>query len=156
MTTAAALRLELVTQQNVRAACDLRVRPDQEGLVAPVAISLASAYTVPDLAWPRLVYDGDQLTGFVMAAFAPDHQNPLYRSFLWRLNVAAGHQGRGVGRFAVECVCQEAARRGNRQLSVSYHPGPHGPEGFYRRLGFHPTGAYLDDEEVAERPIPPG
>ena len=41
---ASGLRLELVTLQNVRIACDLKVRPDQEGLVAPVAISLAEAY----------------------------------------------------------------------------------------------------------------
>jgi diamine N-acetyltransferase len=64
------LRLEPVTQENVRAACKLTLRPDQEDLVAPVAWSLADAYTMPEIAWPRLVYDGAQLVGFIMAAFA--------------------------------------------------------------------------------------
>ena len=29
--------------------------------------------------------------------------------------------------------------------------GQHGPEDFYRRLGFHPTGEYNEGETVAER-----
>ncbi len=147
----AGLRLELVTQDNVRAACALKLRADQDGLVAPVAWSLADAYTMPDIAWPRVIYDGDQLVGFVMAAFAPDHENPLFRSYLWRLNIGAEHQGKGYGRFAVEQLGQEAVRRGYRRLTVSYHAGQHGPEAFYERLGFHPTGEYNEGETVAER-----
>jgi diamine N-acetyltransferase len=144
-------RLELVTQDNVRTACKLTMRPDQEDLVAPVAWSLADAYTMPDIAWPRLIYDGGQLVGFLMAAFAPEHYDALFHSYLWRLNIGAGHQGKGYGRFAVDAVCQEAARRGNYRLTVCYHPYQHGPEGFYRRLGFRPTGEYHEDEVVAER-----
>jgi diamine N-acetyltransferase len=147
----AGLRLELVTQDNVRAACTLKLRADQDDLVAPVAWSLADAYTMPDVAWPRVIYDGDQLVGFVMAAFAPDHENPLFHSYLWRLNIGAEHQGKGYGRFAVEQLCQEAARHGHRRLTVSYHAGQHGPEAFYERLGFHPTGEYNEGETVAER-----
>jgi diamine N-acetyltransferase len=145
------LRLEQVTQENVRAACKLKMRPDQEDLVAPVAWSLADAYTMPGTAWPRLIYDGGQLVGFIMAAFAPEHQDPLFHSYLWRLNIGAGCQGQGYGRFAVEALCQEAMRRGQHRLTVCYHPYQHGPEGFYRRLGFHPTGQYNEGEVVAER-----
>jgi diamine N-acetyltransferase len=144
-------RLELVTQDNVRAACKLTMRPGQEDLVAPVAWSLADAYTLPDIAWPRLIYDGDQLAGFIMAAFAPEQYDALFHSYLWRLNIGAGYQGKGYGRFAVEAVCQEAARRGKHRLTVCYHRYQHGPERFYQRLGFHPTGEYHEDEVVAER-----
>jgi diamine N-acetyltransferase len=63
------LRLEQVTPENVRAACKLKLRPDQEDLVAPVACS--------------------------------------------------------------------------------------GPEGFYRRLGFNPTGEHNEDEVIAERVFSP-
>jgi diamine N-acetyltransferase len=69
-----------VTSENVRAACKLKTRPGQEDLVAPVAWSLAEAYTVPDIAWPRLIYDGDQLVGFIMAAFAPEAWVPQLQS----------------------------------------------------------------------------
>lgn len=30
-------------------------------------------------------------------------------------------------------------------------PAYHGPEDFYRRLGFHPTGEHNEGETVAER-----
>src|SRR5215470_12044086 len=108
----AALRLEPVTRENVRAACLLRLRPGQEDLVAPVAFSLAEAYVSPEIAWPRLIYDGDQLVGFVMVAFDPKNPSELLHAYLWRLNVDADHQGGGYGRFAVEEVCAEALRRG--------------------------------------------
>ena len=118
-------RLELVTHENVRAACTLKLRPDQEDLVAPVAWSLADAYTLPDIAWPRLIYDGDQVVGFTMAAFAREPWDRLFHSYLWRLNIGAEHQGKGYGRFAVEGVCAEALRRGQHRLTVCYHPGQH-------------------------------
>jgi diamine N-acetyltransferase len=129
----------------------LKLQADQDDLVAPVAWSLADAYTMPDIAWPRLIYDSDQLVGFIMAAFAPEHKNPLFHSYLWRLNIDAEHQGQGYGRFAVEELCHEALRRGHQRLTVSYHAGQHGPEAFYRRLGFHATGEYNEGEIVAER-----
>ena len=129
----------------------LKLRADQDDLVAPVAWSLADAYTMPDIAWPRVIYDGHRLVGFIMAAFAPEAENPLFHSYLWRLNIGAEYQGNGYGRFAVEELCEEAMRRGHHRLTVSYHAGQHGPEAFYQRLGFQPTGEYNEGEAVAER-----
>ncbi|MGW2113621.1 GNAT family N-acetyltransferase [Streptomyces sp. NPDC001948] len=149
------LRLEKVTADNVEAACQLKVRPDQDGLVKPVAWSLAQAYATPDIAWPRLIFDGEQLVGFVMAffdvRFYPDDPNDTrLRSGLWRLNIAADHQGRGYGRFAVEAVCEEIRRRGQTRATATWVPGEHGPEQFYFRLGFRLTGEKAEDEVVGE------
>ncbi|MEU4403649.1 GNAT family N-acetyltransferase [Streptosporangium sp. NPDC023963] len=153
------LRLEKITPDNVEAACRLRIRPDQEGLVAPVAWSLAEAYAQPEIAWPRLVYDGEKLVGFVMAflmvRFDPDDPDDRFRSGLWRLNIAADHQGRGYGRFAVESVCEEIRRRGQSRATVTWVPGERGPERFYLRLGFRPTGEKSGGEVVGELD-PPG
>jgi len=151
-------RLEKVTPDNVEAACRLQVRPDQEGLVAPVARSLAEAYAQPEIAWPRLVYDGERLVGFVMASFDvrfdPDDPDDRLRSGLWRLNIAADQQGRGYGRFAVESVCAEIGRRGGSRVTATWVPGEHGPERFYLRLGFRPTGEKSGDEVVGELDLP--
>lgn len=144
------LRLETVTPDNVRAACRLRVEPAQEAVVAPVAHSLAEAYAQPTVAWPRLVYDGDQLVGFIMGAFDPDGPVDYFRCGIWRLNIAAGHQRRGYGRFAIDRFGAEARRRGQRRITVLWVPHPHGPERFYLRLGFRPTGQVFGDEVVAE------
>ncbi|MFE0376372.1 GNAT family N-acetyltransferase [Streptomyces inhibens] len=153
-----ALRLEKVTPDNVEAACRLKVRPDQEGLVAPVARSLAEAYAQPDIAWPRLIFDGEQLVGFVMGFFLvqfdPDNPDDRFRSGIWRLNIAADQQGRGYGRFAVQSVCDELRRRGQPRATVSWVPGKHGPEKFYLRLGFVPTGELSGDQVVGELALP--
>ena len=42
-------------------------------------------------------------------------------------------------------------RRGHHRLTVSYHLQENGPEGFYERLGFRPTGEHNQGEVVAER-----
>jgi diamine N-acetyltransferase len=147
-------RLEKVTRQNVLAACRLKLKPEQEGLVAPVSWSLAQAYVIaPEKIWPRLVYDGDQIVGFIMAAFDPDNELELWHSFLWRLFIAADHQGQGYGRFALEELYAEALGRGNQRLMTSWEQREHGPENFYLRLGFRLTGEKFDDEVIGVRSL---
>jgi diamine N-acetyltransferase len=147
----ATLRIVEIDPDNVIAACRLTVRPEQEPYVAPVAISLAEAYANRQAAWPRLVYDGDRPVAFVMAGFDPDSPIDFFRCGIWRLNVAAGQQGKGYGRFAVQAVLDEARRRGQRRATVLWKPGEHSPEGFYLRLGFRPTGEEFHGQLVGER-----
>lgn len=164
-TTAASspLRLVEITPANFDAATGIRVHPDQEFAVSPVMKSLAEAYVhPPGVAWPRLIMDGDRPVGFLMAFLDIEWNGrgdrSLIRSGLWRLNIAAGEQGCGYGRFAVESVAAELRRRGATQLYVSWHEGEHGPEEFYLRLGFRKTGEKVEGEIVGvldlDRPAP--
>nr|WP_304608837.1 GNAT family N-acetyltransferase [Glycomyces amatae] len=121
-------------------ACAIKVAPEQEAFVAPVVSSLAEAYASYATAWPRLVYAGDEPVAFVMGGFDPHAEIEFFRCGIWRLNVAAARQGSGYGRFAAEAVLDEGRRRGADRATVLWKPGGHGPEGFYRRLGFEPTG----------------
>ena len=84
--------------------------------------------------------DGGPVVGFVMGSFDPGNEVPAFRCGIWRLNVAADAQGVGVGRLAVDEVAEEARRRGRSRLTVLWEKGEGGPEGFYLRLGFVPTG----------------
>jgi diamine N-acetyltransferase len=150
-----ALHLAEITADNFDAATALKVRPDQERFVAPVVQSLAEAYVHPDEAWPRLILDGHRVVGFVMAFFGVDFATAGgtgtdVRSGLWRLTIAAGEQGRGYGRFAVGSVAEEIRRRGGSRLTTTWHPGEDGPEGFYLRLGFRPTGETSGEQRVGE------
>ncbi|WFE43138.1 GNAT family N-acetyltransferase [Verrucosispora sp. WMMD1129] len=146
------MRLERITPENYEAALALSVRPEQEDLVGPVVKSLAEAYVFADNAWPRLIYDGDSLVGFLMAFLViqwdagrdPDDR----RSGLWRLNIAADAQGRGYGRFALSAVCQEIRARGGTRAYVTWKPRAGGPEAFYLKLGFRPTGEQSGGEMV--------
>ncbi|MEV0612688.1 GNAT family N-acetyltransferase [Nonomuraea sp. NPDC050404] len=143
-------RLEEITPDNLSDALGVEVRHDQEHFVAPVMASLAEAYASRSTAWPRLVRDGERAVAFVMGNFDPDNEIQAFRCGIWRLNVAAGEQGKGYGRFAVEALCEEARRRGQQRVTVLWEQGPGGPEGFYLRLGFKPTGEVLFGERVAE------
>ncbi|WP_320784383.1 GNAT family N-acetyltransferase [Streptomyces sp. CRN 30] len=152
MTIESTLRLEEITPRNLDAALGVRVRPDQEFAVSPVVKSLAEAYVHPDIAWPRLIVDGDRAVGFLMAFL--DHDwfedgGSVRRSGLWRLNIAADEQGKGYGRFAVESVAAELRHRGEKELYVTWHLGPAGPEDFYLKLGFRPNGETVEGERVA-------
>lgn len=154
--TTARPRLEMITADNVLDACRLEVAPEQRRFVSPVAQSLAEAYVHPDLAWPRLICDGDRAVGFVMAYFdlpfdfdagVPDAPP---RSGLWRLAVAAGEQGRGYGRFAVGAVNEEIRRRGGTVSTVTWKPGEGGPEEFYLGLGYRKRGLTDDGEYLGD------
>ena len=144
--------LQLVTSDNVEAACAIRLLPHQDAHVESVAESLALAYTLPAKAWPRLVYDGTALVAFVMAFHQvdwPGDTAEVTRSGLWRLNVDAQHQHQGYGRFAVSAVCADLRERGERKCFVTYDAGEDGPENFYLKLGFRPTGEFSGHEVVA-------
>ncbi|MFI6180754.1 GNAT family N-acetyltransferase [Nonomuraea sp. NPDC051191] len=144
------LRLAPITPANVELAIAVQVRPDQERFVSPVANSLAEAYVQPQVAWPRLILDGDRPVGFLMAFLDIDWNGKGvdFRSGLWRLNVSAEAQGQGVGRFAVRAVAAEVRRRGGGQMFVTWEPGEGGPEDFYRKLGFQLTGEESGGEKV--------
>jgi diamine N-acetyltransferase len=136
------LRLAPITPANVETAMAVRVRPDQERFVSPVATSLAEAYVQPQVAWPRLILDGDRPVGFLMAFIDIDWDGKGvdFRSGLWRLNVTPEAQGQGVGRFAVRAVAAEVRRRGAARMYVTWEPAADGPGDFYRKLGFQLTG----------------
>ena len=142
------LTAETITPANVAAACQLAVEPHQRDFVAPVAVSLAEAYTQPEVAWPRLILDDGEPVAFVMGGFDPGAELDFFRCGIWRLNVGAGVQGRGYGRFAVETVLEEARRRGNTTATVLWIPAAGGPEEFYLKLGFRPTGQTFNGEVV--------
>ncbi|GAA4757733.1 GNAT family N-acetyltransferase [Modestobacter marinus] len=148
--------LEEITPENVDEALAIEVRADQRHAVSPVAKSLAEAYAFDQRAWPRLIRHQGQAVGFVMAFFDFDFNynkigaEPDLRSGLWRLNIAAAHQGRGHGRFAVAAVAAELRRRGTTRLTTTWHVGDGSPESFYLGLGFRPTGEMSDDERVGE------
>lgn len=148
--------LREVDADNLKAVTAVQVADDQRRFVADVVQSLAEAYVQPDVAWPRAIVDGDEVVGFVMGGFDP---GPLEwwpdgsLNAVWRLNVAAEHQGRGVGRFAVEQLADEARRRGCDRLTVFFLDEEGGPGPFYERLGFVRDGQVLGDETVAHLPL---
>lgn len=146
MLDASQVTLREITADTVRAVCALEVAPEQRSYVAPNAVSIAQAHFEPR-AWFRAIYAGETPVGFVMLDENPD----AGEYFLWRLMVAAEHQGRGYGRRALDLVVERVrGLAGARELVSSYVPGDDGPAGFYRRYGFVETGE-LDEGEAVIR-----
>ena len=142
----AEVSLREITADTVRAICklsDTLVAP-QNRMVATNALSIAQAHFSPH-AWFRAIYADDAPVGFVMLYDDPDE--PTY--FLWRLMVAAPHQGQGYGRQAVARLIEYVRTRPRAtELLVSCGQGEGSPEGFYQALGFRRNGQMEDDEVV--------
>lgn len=146
------LRLEELSAATIVAVNTLTLKPGQEQFVAPVSYAVAAAVVNPATTWQRVILDGDEVVGFVQANFDPDGQDE-FASILWRINVDADDQGRGVGTYAVEALSEEAAKRGFDHVNVIYEPGESGPEAFFLRVGFEPVGETQYGETIGVRKL---
>ncbi|MET0672795.1 MAG: GNAT family N-acetyltransferase, partial [Microbacterium pygmaeum] len=104
----------------------------------------------PQTSWQRVVLDANEVVGFVSANFDPEAPEEHFQSVLWRINVDADDQGRGVGRFAVQKLLEEARDRGVDRVDVIYEAGEGGPQAFFERVGFTPVGETEYGEVIAE------
>ena len=134
------LRLVELSASTIVAVNNLSLKPGQEQFIAPVSYSAAAAVADPTTSWQRVVLDGDDVVGFIMGDFDPHAQHEEFRAILWRINVDADDQGRGIGTFAVRALADEARRRGHDRLHVIWESGELGPEQFFLRSGFQPIG----------------
>ena len=148
-----ALRLEELNARNVVEANNLTLKPGQEQFVAPVSNSIAEAYVNQNTAWPRIVYSGDELVGFIMATFDTESTREEFKALILRMSVAAEAQGRGVGRFAVEKIAEEGRNRGAENLYSMWEGGEDGPDAFFRHVGFEVIGENEFGEVVGRMPL---
>lgn len=140
------VRLTPITYDILRKVTALKVKPSQEGFVAPNALSIAEAYFVPEH-WFRAVTVEGAIVGFVMLHTKIENECV----YLWRFMIDAPAQGDGYGAAAIREVLREIQTwPGVNGLRLSFVRGEGGPEGFYRSLGFRLTGREVDGEIEAE------
>ena len=139
------IELREITDGKRDAVLAVRVAPQQQGFVSTVADSIDEAARHPEGSpWYRAVYAGDEPVGFVMLSWNVTPQPPDINGpwFLWKLIVDERHQGRGIGRAIAEHVVRLIRAQGATELFTSHVIGEDGPDGFYERLGFVPTGTF--------------
>jgi GNAT superfamily N-acetyltransferase len=152
--TAVVVTLREITDENRAAIIALRVAPQQERFVGPVRDALADAARYPHAnPWYRSVYVGDEPVGFVMLSWnvSPKPPDIIGPWFLWKLIIDQRYQGCGYGAETVRRVAALVRAEGATQLLTSYVLDEGGPAGFYRRLGFVPTGELDGSGEVIVR-----
>jgi len=134
------LRLEELSARNIVAANGLSLKPGQEQFIAPVSYSVAASVINPATSWQRVVMQGDDVVGFIHGNFDPESEHEEFRACIWRINVDAAAQGKGVGKFAAHALAEEARARGFDHINVIWEPGAEGPEEFFHRIGFVDVG----------------
>lgn len=147
------MRIAPLTADNVVAANALTLKPGQEAFVAPVSHSIAEAYVNQDTMWPRVVEADGSVVAFIMATFNEDADDELYRATILRMNVDAGHQRQGIGRFAVDAVVDEAVNRGFDQVVAVWEDGDMGPGKFFTAMEFEIVGETQYGEVIGIRKI---
>jgi len=136
----AMVRLEPVTAENWQACAALDIHENQRAFIPSNLHSIAAAQFYPDNV-ARGVYAADggsdagdgQLVGFVLYGV----EQPTGRIKLFRLMIAAPHQGRGYGAAAVRAVLRDMHERWRPiDVYVCYHPANAVAARLYQRLGF--------------------
>ncbi|MGC5627787.1 GNAT family N-acetyltransferase [Georgenia sp. Z1344] len=131
----------------------LRTHRTQERFVASVDQSFTDAlFPEPEAGHPvvpllRGIEADGEPAGFLMWADAVNDGTP--DPYLWRFLVDRRHQGRGIGRRALEAWTAELRAAGHTAVETSWVQAPGGPEPFYLAAGFELTGEYDDGEAVA-------
>jgi RimJ/RimL family protein N-acetyltransferase len=151
------LRLVPLTLENNRDYYALRTHHSQERFVAPMSWSFADAL-FPEVidgapVVPRLYgveADREPVAFMMIAEVTPVHPEP----YLWRLLVDRRHQRRGVGRRALDLLCDQLSAEGCTTLLTSWVPGPGTPAPFYRKYGFLETGETVDGETMVRLRLP--
>lgn len=136
----AELRLEELGAETAAAANNLTLKPGQEAFLEPETYEHLEQTLDPANSWPRVIRDGDEVVGYIMGNFDADAPEDYLRAAIWRIDVAADAQGKGVGRFAVKAFADEARARGFERATVVWAPGDAGPGKFFEAVGFTVVG----------------
>jgi diamine N-acetyltransferase len=149
-----------ITRDNLRDYLRLKVRPDQEGFVAPNAVSIAQAYFHPE-AWFRGIAAGGEPVGFAMLEDWTARREEAPAEFraepyiaLWRFMIDARYQAHGFGAVALrQLIAHARSRLPGGVMFTSYVPGEGCPGPFYHQLGFRETGKLDGIERVLRLPL---
>lgn len=142
-----------ITRDVLEPLLKLKVREDQDNLVAPNVMTIAEAAYEP----ASVVYglwDGDIAVGLFAMIDVEKHPDDLEpdevpeAAYLWRLLIDEKHQGKGYGRAAIELVKQVSKDWGYKKLQSSVVNAPNSNIGFYEAMGFTQTGGVVGGELV--------
>lgn len=145
-----------VTLHRVDDACHaalltLQVSDAQSAIVTGVAAALEEAAAMPECQ-PRAVRDcRGEMVGFLMYALDRNDRAP----WIYRILVDRAHQGRGLGRAALETAIAEIrlAWPLHPRVYLAVRPENGGASAFYAACGFRPDGRVIGGQRVLWRSL---
>jgi diamine N-acetyltransferase len=137
------ITLRDITTDNFRACVQLKVAPDQEGMVAPNVYSIAQSKVQPELV-PAAIYQENTLIGFALTG--PEKPGEYW---IVRFMIGEQFQGQGLGQAALAAVVDDLAKQpGCEEIRLSFVPGNVRAEHVYLKGGFEHTGIVEEGEIV--------
>ena len=135
------INLREITETNLISIIDLDVSENQNGLVAPNAVSIAQGHYSKS-AWFKGIFNDDVAIGFVMLDLITEEN----KCFLWRFMIDNKHQGKGYGKIALTQVIEYVKSfKVFDNIGTSYVPTDNSAEGFYKNFGF------IESEEIIKQ-----
>lgn len=130
-----------ITSDNYSQVLNLKITPEQEAakFVSPVVRSLADAWFYRDegIAYPKAVYEDEDLVGFIMYELDTEEQ----QVFIWRFLIDQRYQGKGYGRQTIETVLAMAKEQAKiTKVVADYVDGNEPMKKILLDLGFEETG----------------
>ncbi|MDX8480279.1 GNAT family N-acetyltransferase [Mesorhizobium sp. VK24D] len=137
--------LQPVGEDNRAAILALELMPEQQGLVASNAESLAEARE-DDEAVARAIVAAGRVVGFLMYS-APEEDD---EAIIYRFMIDRREQGKGFGRAAVAAALKEIAHPGHiSRVSICYEPQNEAARRLYASFGFVEKELDEDGEMIA-------
>lgn len=139
--TSVTITFREITSDNYSQVLNLKITPEQEAakFVSPVVRSLADAWFYRDegIAYPKAVYEDEDLVGFIMYELDTEEQ----QVFIWRFLIDQRYQGKGYGRQTIEAVLAMAKEQAQiTKVVADYVDGNEPMKKILLDLGFEETG----------------
>lgn len=136
------IEFKTIDRSNWSKCVDLKVAKEQREFVASNTYSLAQAAYEPDT-YPFGIYLDGEMVGFIMY----DYDSELNVWEMCRLMVDEKHQGKGIGRQAVQKLLEHVTgKHGHIMFYTSAEPENTAAIGLYEKLGFRKNGRIVYDE----------
>jgi len=146
------VELRAITAEDFDALIELQVAEDQRGFLNSNVESIAWAYVAPECR-PFAIYEDDTPIGLATYGYIPADG----RCWISHLMIDERHQGRGLGRPALEqLLVRMADESGGGSLLVAVNPDNGVALRMYESFGFSDTGRRQDGELILQRPAPGG
>jgi diamine N-acetyltransferase len=153
------LERRAVTRDHLWPLIDLAVRPDQRDLVSSNMKTFAEAPFEPGSRVWGLWVDATPvgLMAMVHPREYPFHlpEDDAEAAYIWRLMIAADHQGRGHGRAAIAMAIEVAREWACPRITLGVSPASHSAQPFYEKMGFRSTGRIAWDDLMMTRDVSP-
>ncbi|WP_457966053.1 GNAT family N-acetyltransferase [Arthrobacter sp. D1-29] len=131
----------------------LTVTEDQRDFVAPNVFSIAESRFLPGF-MTRAVLHGEEAVGFAMYGPDSDDNGHLW---LYRLMIHKTHQGKGLGRAALQEIIRHARDELDAPLlRLGVRADNIAATALYKSAGFISTGQTFGSEEILELRFPSG